>query len=428
MKLKFISFVFIVGCLIPNLVGNDSNFVKTLLLPEDLKSKYYSSVSSIERVNALNDICFYLNNVEPEKAEQLARMTLRISDSVNYLLGLYDANNNIGISFYRTSKYQQAISCFKQAEEYARILGDKGKQAAVLSNMALVFTELCDYDRALMLNNKALKIRSLKNDSAAMAISFNNLGMCYHQKGDYSEALKYYFMALGIKLRQFDKNGIANSSNNIGQLFLEMYSDTTKWALDSAQVYFLQAYNFYSSTSNQVGLSKVLLNIANVYAEGDDNEKALNAYRAALNAQKFINDSAGISLTYYNMALRYNVQSDYAMEENFLLKSLAIADRFDLSDLKKDNLKQLFLLFNKKGDFKTACMYAERLVVVNESIEELSRISLVDQYNGKYEYQMFENMSLQKDISTIKFWLIIVTVIALTLTSVIIVWYFIYKK
>jgi tetratricopeptide (TPR) repeat protein len=398
------------------------------MVPDDMKNKYYRASTSIEGVDALNDICFYLNNVDPIKAGELSKYSLRVSDSLNYLLGLYDANNNIGISFYRTAKYQQALTCFRQAEEYAKILGNKDKEAAVISNIALVYIELSDYERALIFNNKALKIRSLKKDSSAIAISFNNIGMCYHRKGDYTDALSYYYKAYELKKEQNDKDGVANTANNIGQLFFEMYFDSTKWAIDSALIYFLQAYNFYTSTANQVGLAKVLLNIANVYSNGSDHEKALNAYRAALNAQKFINDSAGLSLAYYNMGLQYLELSDYDMAENHFHKSLNVAERFDLKELRKDNYKQLFLINNKKGDFKTASSYADQLIVVDDCLDELSRITLIDQYNGKYEYQVFENMNLQKSKSRTQLWLIIVTVIALSLSGMIVVWYFLKKR
>jgi tetratricopeptide (TPR) repeat protein len=416
------------GFCVFDLYGNDIDLVKSLSLPGELKTKYYNAGTAKATVDALNDICFYLNNVEPEKAKDLSRITLRISDSINYLEGLYDANNNIGISFYRTAKYQQALSCLKQAAEYAKIIGNKGKEAAVLSNMAMVYVELSDYDRALSLNNQALKIRSKSGDSAAVAISLNNIGMTYHQKGEFTTAMSYYFKASAIKLKQRDKDGIANSFNNIGQVFFEMCSDTTSWAADSALSYFLQAYNYYNYSDNRVGIAKVLLNLANVYSENGNMEKALDAYRAALNAQKFINDSAGIALTYYDMALCFTSQNDSISAENHFIKSLTIADRFDLSYLKKDNLKQLFLINNKRGNYKTASLYADRLVVVDECINELSRISFVEQYNGKYEYQVFENMNLQKDVSRTRLWLIIVTTLALSLSGIIVTWCLMRKK
>lgn len=427
MKKRLLLLLFI-GASSLNLFGNDSDLVKSLLLPDELKSKYYIAATEKDAVDALNDICFYLNNSEPGKAENLSKVTLRISDSLNYLEGLYDANNNIGISFYRTAKYQQALTCFKQALEYAKILGDKGREAAVLSNMALVYVDLSDYDRALIFNKKALKLRTISGDSSAIAISYSNLGMTYHQKGDYTIALDYYYQGLKIKEQQKDKDGIANSCNNIGQLFLEMNSDSATWAIDSSLVYLFRAYNYYNSTDNRVGLAKVLLNMANAYDGSDNDNKALESYRAALNAQKQLNDSVGIALTYYNMAIHFINLYQNEMAENHFLKSLTIANRFNLLELQKDNLKELFLINNNKGDYKTASTYADRLIVVDELIGDLSRISLAEKYNGKYEYQLFENLELQKQVSHTRVWLIIITVIALSLTGIFLIWYFMREK
>ncbi len=393
-----------------------------LATPDSLKEKYFSTQNSEKKVDVLNDIGFFFTSRNPESAITISHIALKISDSLKYEYGQYDAQNNMGIAFYRSSRFKQALACFNTAYDIAKNMNSKNKMAAIFSNMALVYNLLSDYEKALKYNFEALKIRTSDHDSIGIAISYNNLGTTYHYKSEFSQALEYYIKALKIKQAQHDKEGIASTYNNIGQLFFEMYSDTSVWVLDSALEYFLKAYYAWNSTSNKAGLSEVLPNIGNIYSLKNLNDRASDAYMAALNVQKQAQDSAGIALTFYNMGiLNYNL-SNFKLSKEYFDKSIQIARKYLIADLVKDNLKMLFMLAGNKGDYKTAYLHANEYVLLNDSLSELAHKHLVEDYLGKYEYRVSENMNLQKAINKAKTWMIILSVGAFVIIGLFLIW------
>jgi tetratricopeptide (TPR) repeat protein len=413
MIIRYLSLIGAIWLSVARLTAALPDVVKSLSIPDTLKNKFINAASSDKKVDALNEISFYLINSDAELAVEFSRNALRLADSLNYVNGLFEANTNIGIAFYRTSRFKQALTCLSSAEEIAKVIGSKSLLASVYSNMALVYNSLADYEKSLTYNFKALEIRTSVDDTMAIAISLNNLGMTYHLKSDFIQARDYYGKAYEIKFKQHDKDGMASTLNNVGQLFFEMYSDSTTWALDSALKYYLKAYYQWNNTGNKVGLSQVLPNIGNVYSTQGINDKAIDAYRAALNIQKQCKDSAGIALTLYNIGISCYNKSEYKEAKINFDQSVEIARKFNISDLLKDNLKMLFRIAGDSKDYKQAFDFANNYMQLNDSLNELNHQQLINEFNGKYEYQMIENMRLQKSIVHSRMWFYILGGISL---------------
>jgi tetratricopeptide (TPR) repeat protein len=390
--------------------------------PDSLKTKYLKAKTSQNKIDIVNDCSFYLCNSNPELALTYSRYALRVADSIGYKKGLCEANLIAGIAFYRISRFQQALTCFSTAVDIARNLGLENKVAAIYSNMALVYNSLADYDKAQKYNFEALRIRTDLKDTSAIANSYNNIGLTYHNKSDYSSANQYYGIALRLKKALHDQAGAASTYNNIGQLFFEMYSDTSKWAVDSAQFYFLKAYFSWNNAGNKVEMAKVLLNIANIYAQKDDFNKAFDAYRAALNSQKQVNDSVGIALTYYNTALLYKEISDNKSAKEYAAQSLDIAKKLNLPDIERDDLRLLIECSGWEKDYSQAFRYTKEYLQLNDSLQELAHKRLIEEFKGKYEYRVFENLNLVKSVKASKSKLVILSILTFVVLLTFIVW------
>ena len=398
------NFTLLISIWLNLLIANASinELLEKFQIPDSSKIKFLSTQNIERKLDILNDAGFYYTSRNADLSIFISTTVYHLADSINYEFGKYDAQNNLGIAFYRHSRFKQAIVCFDKAYKIARKMKIAVKEASVLSNKALVFNSLSDYEQALKYNFEALKIRMEEKDSMGIAFSYNNIGMTYHYQTNYSQALDYYTKALKIKLGQNDKEGLATTYNNIGQLFFEMYSGSQKWTLDSALAYYLKAYFTFSAVSNKAGLSEVLPNIGNVYSLKNLYDKAFDAYLAAMNVQKQAKDSAGLALTLFNLGVLYYNQSDYNQSKTYFNKSIDIANKLQIADLIKDNLKMLFFISGNNHDYKTAFELASEYATVNDSLNDISRKQLVEDYSGKYEYQIFERKQLETSIKNMK--------------------------
>ncbi len=369
-------------------------------LPDSLKLKLNQAKTIEHKIDAANDICYYLIGNYMNQAEILVKEVLRYADSVKYTRGALDANINLGILFYRKSKYVQSLSCYKEAYSLAEKLNDKGRQAAILNNMALVYTELNYYSKAIELNLQALKLRTKSNDSIAIAMSFNNLGMTYHSKRDFLMANHFYQQALQIVNLTNNKGLKANTYNNLGQLFLEMHSDSIPWAADSALNYFMKAYINYYAIDDQIGVSKTLINIANAYASMQNSDKAIDSYRSALNIQRQLRDSANMALTLYNMGLHFIELNEDKRAYDYLKNSLELAQKTMQKTLERDILQKLFELATKFNLNNDAINYAQLYFIINDSLSEIEHQQLAEAYMGKYNFQLIQTDSISTQLKT----------------------------
>lgn len=367
---------------------------KDFPLPDSLSTRISSAKDSREKIDALNDACYFFSDKMPQLVLPVAQKLVYWTDSLQYTKGLFDATNNLGILFYRTSQYTQAVACFNECLNIADKIGDLGRKAAALSNIGLVYAELSQYQRSIDFHQQALRIREKRNDTMAIALSLNNLGMTYHARGDWNVALNYYQKA--IRMLEFTpyKNVLANTYNNVGQLYFTCYHDTSTWAADSAELYFMKAYTRYTTDNNRIGVIKTLINLGNIYAAVGNAEKAIDAYRAALNQQRQLGDSAGIALTLYNMGVLFDETGDPKRAGNYLMESLKIAKAYNLSELCSDLYKQLFYLARKDKNYPLATLYATSFFDINDSLNELSKKLLIEQFQGKYNFQEVENAIL----------------------------------
>lgn len=425
-KIKQIIFFFLVFVMPTQ--GITNNFFDSFKIPDSLYYRFSTENNIQKKIDAANDIIFYISDKEPSKILTKAQRLIFIADSVDYLNGLFDATNNLGIIFLRLSQFLQAISCFEECLKITKELKDKGREAAIVSNIALVYSELNMFEKAIDYHLEALKIRENRKDTLAISLSYNNLAMTYHYKSDYSTALKYYKKAIEVQLAHNYKVPLANSYNNLGQLFFDMYADTLTWTLDSAEFYFLKAYNQYFFEDNKVNVAKTLLNIGNTYALANNFEKAIDAYRAALNIQKQLTDSLSMALTYYNMGLLFfNLNEDNRAVE-FIKNSLTIAQKFNHAALIKDNSRELFEFYSKKNNYQLANFYAQLFFALNDSLMEVTRLQLYETFTGKFNFQYFENYQLKKEnIKYKNFFVISSVVLVLSIVCCILIFKRYYK-
>ncbi|MGC8802915.1 MAG: tetratricopeptide repeat protein [Bacteroidales bacterium] len=367
-------------------------------LPDSLRKKIEAAKDEREKIDALNDACFYFSDKMPRRVMPVAQKIVYWADSLDYWSGLFDAINNLGILFYRTSQYTQAIACFNEGLKIADQLNDAGRQAAILSNLGLVYTELSEFQRAIDFHQHALKIREKRKDTLAIALSFNNLGMTYHARGEWNMALSYYQKAVRtLELTPY-KLALANTYNNIGQLFFTCYHDTSTWAADSAELYFMKAYTRYTVDDNRVGVVKTLINLGNTYAVIGNAEKAIDAYRAALNQQRQMADSAGMALTLFNMGVLFDDLGDAKRSSEYLSESLKLAETHQQAELCRDIYQQLFDIARKGNDFTRATLYAASVFAINDSLNNLAKQLLIEQFQGKYNFQEVENTQLSSEL------------------------------
>lgn len=104
----------------------------------------------------------------------------------------------LGIAHKSQSAYQEALECFSQGLEWARLRGPRGLECSLLNGLANIYTTLGSYTEAVTSYLKALESAQSGNDVLVVLIVTGNLGKLYQDIEDYDQALTYHEQALAL--------------------------------------------------------------------------------------------------------------------------------------------------------------------------------------------------------------------------------------
>lgn len=266
------------------------------------------------RVNALNTIGWNYVFSQPDSTIKLAYKAILFAKSTEQKGGQATALNQLGVAYLVQSKYDSALTCFKQSYEMFMALGQKRNIGVALNNIGLVYNGQSDFDKALDYFEQSLEVRESIKDSMGIGTSLHVIGNVYQSKGDYAYAMDYYQKSLAIKKKTGDKRGIANTYNNIGLLYKEQN------IYQEAYQYFYNSIKLKEEIKDDYGLAVSKSNIGEVLHLRKQYEPALDYLNESLETQKLLNDKEGMGINYGHIGNVYRALKEYdkAME-NFLL-------------------------------------------------------------------------------------------------------------
>jgi len=184
----------------------------------------------------------------------------------------HNIHNNLGITYDRLERYQEAI------EEFQKALKLDPDYLEVWNNLAVTFYNMGKLEDALKLLQKAIK---LYPDSAE---AHNNLGNLYAHAGKLDEAIKEFKEAIKIN------PGFARARNNLGNIYAEQKKS------EEAIKEFKEAIRL--DPNNALAHS----NLGNIYAELGRYKEAVIEFENALEVNPELTEAHhGLGLAYYEL-------------------------------------------------------------------------------------------------------------------------------
>ncbi|MDD4747986.1 MAG: tetratricopeptide repeat protein [Salinivirgaceae bacterium] len=192
---------------------------------------YNNSLNEYQKINFIEGINNCYNNLgilyeeqgEYEKASSYLFKNLRIADSLGNVKEQSIVLTNIGLLFQRQEQFQEALTYYEKALALNKRIYNKRNQALLYNNMGIVYYYLEDYDKVLENFKRSLAIYREINDLRGQAMPFFNIGEIYFEaKNDYNKALYYYKKSLDIEQALGDIKGQATSLSKIGSCYMAL--------------------------------------------------------------------------------------------------------------------------------------------------------------------------------------------------------------
>lgn len=235
-----------------------------------------------------------------------------------------------------------------------------------------------DYKKAEEYYIKALNLAKTVDLPNSIADANNALGVASYYKGNHKESLDYYKAAMMEYLKLKDSSRLSKSYNNIAIVFKNQKN------YEKAIEYYLLAINIFRATGkneDQRKLANRLINLALAYQEVDEYEKAEKALTEVLAIDKKHNDFTDYVYTHVLLIENYNKQGQWEKAIKLSREMETVSD-----SINQDVLKWIFQI-RRGWVFQDHQMYDSAIYWYDQAKE------IVGQDGPEEDYEYFKNRS-----------------------------------
>ena len=272
-------------------------------------------------------------------------------DYATWCLLITEARDKNYIEHTSDSLINVAIQYFEKKKDINRLAEAYYCQGRVLS-------ELSVSEEALTAYLKAKELVRETSDRDLEARINNHLGTLYWENRQFIESLVCYQKSYRNYKICRDTIGIINTMQNIGECMRE------SGQLDSAYHYLDGALKLARQGGITSYTAYLLSSLGNIYTEKKLYEKALAYKKASLNYSEKRNT---IYSCYYSIGKLYG--NLHKLDSALLFAEMALASTDLYVECGANWL--IYTLYVKKQDYKKACTYNERYLLLRDSIEQV---------------------------------------------------------
>lgn len=297
------------------------------------------------RVRTMLEYASKINSSEPEKAIELSREVISLTENRRLRKERADAHRVIALAYYKQSKFKdalveldiakniytnlelseliartlqnigimhrrigqniQALQAYTQSEQLFRQVGDKQNSSLVLLSIGNLHTILDNPTKAFESYTLCLEILEEINDTDNIGIVIGNIGNLYSKLGDYEKAFQWSERSLMLHKQMGYQRGIAFALCELGLL----YNLTGKRA--KARECYDEALVIYEETNDLTGQASIHNDLSQFYMDSEKYVIALKNAESARILYEQANDTQNRANMYDRIGDIYSRKNDY---------------------------------------------------------------------------------------------------------------------
>ena len=247
-------------------------------------------------VATYNELTWQYRLVNRNKAIEYGNKAIELGKKINYLKGVAQAYNDLGIIYFDKENYDTAIALYQQSLNMRKQLNDELGMAKLYNKIGIVYQKEGKFDKALEYQFLALELFEKYKNDVGISYSLNNIGIINQNMGRYKEAIEYQEKSIVIKEKIGDKYGLAGSYVNVANIYLleENYS--------KAKEFYLNGVDMLRQINDKEYLANALNNLGRLYIRTKEFNKAMPAVKEAFTLRESLQDTKGMVSCLNNMA------------------------------------------------------------------------------------------------------------------------------
>lgn len=281
-----------------------------------------------------------------------------------------------------TSDLNQAFKLSSKAEKLINETTDSATIADVYSVRGTLYQSAEKYEQAIKWHQKALKIRNRIGDLTKISNSKLNLGNLYYQTEKFQTAKKYLKESLSDLLKtDADDAAFIKRYNSLGSLYKDLGKPDSALFFLKKALYILEL-NELTTVSEA---NDVYLNLGIVYQEQGELKRSLTFLKKAETIQNETNDLSGLSLTYHNIGITYELNNKYSEAEKYYSLSMTLANVLGDIEAKRDISLSKAQLFTKEKQQDSSLLYFDQYRILNDTFNNIIQQKTILELETKYQ-------------------------------------------
>jgi len=171
------------------------------------------------KVNLVNALAQESRRARPNLTDSLVKISLELSDQLNYKKGKAKALTIKGNRLYDVSNFRSADTTFEEAKQLLKFVNDTSALTYLYRSQANLLMDEGDYARSLDGFLQGLKLAQLSGDLKQVVDINRTIGYLYNVIGDFEKAIPYQTEALKQAQDIGYKTGISGAYNAIGKTY-----------------------------------------------------------------------------------------------------------------------------------------------------------------------------------------------------------------
>lgn len=300
-------------------------------------------------------------------------------------------NINIGELAFLEGDYEKSIDLLSNALEILKKHNFKRYYALALQMIGRVFAAQGDYEKALVYYFDALKLsEELGNRQEAARVNAM-VGWVYTYQRNFKLAEDYAIRSLSVMESIPDRDGIALAENLLGQI------NFRRRAFDAALVHYHRALALRKEIESPIPVANTTFNIARVYEEQGNLNKALDYLLEAVKVHQRFNNE--LAIDYNGIGALLIKMRQYGKAREYLDLAGRLAKENAILPEMRDNYKYQAMLARQENRYQDALNYYDRFNALDDSLTTRESVTRVAQLNALYQLEEkekeIENLSQQ---------------------------------
>ncbi len=276
-----------------------------------------------------------------------------------YLDGQAYVLNQLGRKYRNISEFSKSLTLHHDAYEVAQEAKNIEFEVYSLNMISVIHRKTDNITAALDYNQKALELaESVENPSIGLKrsinVSLNAIGNIYQTLQQYTKAIEQFTESIRLDEELGNNLGLAINHQNVGECY-EAQGKLTE-ALES----FETSLRYNELIDSDKGRVICNYSIAHVFVHQDKTEEALEMLEVAATKAEAIGDMSVLSSVYINLGWTLIHLNRFRESKQYLLKGLALAEKFELIASQSEAYGFLSDLAIKQKDFETALEYYKK--------------------------------------------------------------------